>query len=77
MDDDRSSALDSLDIDWDDSFRSVLTLILNFHGMEEPAGIPSARCQDFSCVDLWVDVGDLSGIPPADLSLVTVVSGRH
>ena len=25
--------------------------------------------QDFSCIDLWVDVGDLSGIPPAYLSL--------
>ena len=42
-DDDRSSALYSLDIDQDGSFRSVLVLIRNFHGMEEPAGIPSAR----------------------------------
>ena len=41
-DDDRSSALD---IDRDDSFRSVLALIRNFHSMEEPAGIPSARCK--------------------------------
>ena len=44
-DDDRSSALDALDIDWDDSFRSVLALIRNFHNMEEPAGVPSARCK--------------------------------
>ena len=44
-DDDRSSALDALDIDWDDSFRSVLALIGNFHSMEEPAGVPSARCK--------------------------------
>ena len=34
-----------MDIDRDDSFRSVLALIRNFHTMEEPAGIPSARCK--------------------------------
>ena len=44
-DDDRSSALDALDIDRDDSFRSVLALIRNFHNMQEPAGVPSARCK--------------------------------
>ena len=44
-DDDRSSALVPMDIDWDDSFRSVLALIRNFHSMEEPAGVPSARCK--------------------------------
>ena len=43
--DDRSSAFDTVDFDRDDSFRSVLGLIRNFHGMEEPAGIPSARCK--------------------------------
>ena len=41
-DDDRSSAFDSVDFNRDDSFRSVLALIRNFHNMEEPAGIPSA-----------------------------------
>ena len=44
-DDDRSSALDSLDIDRDDSFRSVLALMRNFHNMEEPASVPSAQCK--------------------------------
>ena len=44
-DDDRSSAFDSLDIDQDDSFQSVLALIRNFHSMEEPAGVPLARCK--------------------------------
>ena len=44
-DDDRSSARHALDIDWDDSFRSVLALIQNFHSMEEPAGVPSPRCK--------------------------------
>ena len=44
-DDDRSSTRDALDIDRDDSFRSVLALIRNFHSMEEPAGVPSARCK--------------------------------
>ena len=43
--DDHSSAFDSLDIDQNDSFRSVLALIRNFHDMEEPAGVPSARCK--------------------------------
>ena len=41
----RSSAFESVDFDWDDSFRSVLGLIWSFHGMEEPAGVPSARCK--------------------------------
>ena len=44
-DDDLSSAFDSVDFDRDDSFRSVLALIRSFHNMEEPAGIPSARCK--------------------------------
>ena len=44
-DDDRSSAFDTVDFDRDDSFRSVLALIRNFHAMEETAGIPSARCK--------------------------------
>ena len=44
-DDDCSSALNAVDIDRDDSFRSVLALIWNFHSMEEPAGVPSARCK--------------------------------
>ena len=44
-DDDRSSAVDTVDFDRDDSFQSVLGLIRNFHAMEEPAGTPSARCK--------------------------------
>ena len=44
-DDDRSSAFDTVDFDRDDSFWSVLGLIRSFHNMEEPAGIPSARCK--------------------------------
>ena len=44
-DDDRSSALDALDIDRDDSFRSALALFRNFHSMEELVGVPSARCK--------------------------------
>ena len=38
-------AFDVVDIDRDDSFRSVLTLIRSFHSMEELAGIPSSRCK--------------------------------
>ena len=34
---------DALDIDRDDSFRSVLALTRNFHSMGEPAGVPAAR----------------------------------
>ena len=44
-DDDCSSAFDALDIDGDDSFRSVLALIRNFHSMEELAGVPAAQCK--------------------------------
>ena len=45
VDDDHSSAFDAVGIDRDDSFRSVLGLIRNFHNMEEPAGVPSAGCK--------------------------------
>ena len=44
-DDDRSSAFDAVDFDRNDSSRSVLGLIRNFHAMEEPVGIPSTRCK--------------------------------
>ena len=42
---DHSGPLQALDIDQDFSFRSVLALIKNFHNMEAPAGVPSARCR--------------------------------
>ena len=32
------------------------------------SGCTISSMQDFSCIDLWVDVGDLSCIPPAHLS---------
>ena len=53
-DDDSSSAFDAVDIDRDDSFRSVLALIRNFHSMEEPAGIPSARCKTSLASIYWL-----------------------
>ena len=59
MDDDRCSALDSLDIDRDDSFRSVLALIRNFHGMEEPAGVPLTRCKT-SLASIYVLMSETS-----------------
>ena len=48
-------------IDRDDSFRSVLGLIRNFHGMEEPAGVPSARCK----TSLASAYGLMSEVSPA------------
>ena len=60
-DDDRSSAFESVDFDRDDSFRSVLGLIRNFHGMEEPAGVPSARCK----TSLASAYGLMSEVSPA------------
>ena len=77
VDDDRSSVLDSLEIDRDDSFRSVLALIQNFHSMEEPASVPSARCKTSLASIYGFDVGDLSVISLAHLSLAAVASGRH
>ena len=44
-DDDRSSTFELVDFARDDSFRAVLGLIRDFHDMEEPAGVPSARCK--------------------------------
>ena len=55
-DDDRSSAFESVDFDRDNSFRSVLGLIRSFHGMEEPAGVPSARCKTSLGLGLWLNV---------------------
>ena len=60
-DDDRSSAFESVDFDQDDSFRSVLGLIRSFHGMEEPAGVPSARCK----TSLASAYGLMSEVSPA------------
>ena len=60
-DDDRSSAIESVDFDRDDSFRSVLALIRSFHGMEEPAGVPSARCK----TSLASAYGLMSEVSPA------------
>ena len=59
--DDRSSAFESVDFDRDDSFRSVLGLIRSFHGMGEPAGVPSARCKT-SLASIY---GLMSEISPA------------
>ena len=60
-DDDWSSAFESVDFDRDDSFRSVLGLIRSFHGMEEPAGVPSARCK----TSLASAYGLMSEVSPA------------
>ena len=60
-DDDRSSAFESIDFARDDSFRAVLGLIRNFHGMEEPAGVPSARCK----TSLASAYGLMSEVSPA------------
>ena len=60
-DDDRSSAFESVDFDQDDSFLSVLGLIRSFHGMEEPAGVPSARCK----TSLASAYGLMSEVSPA------------
>ena len=43
-DEDRSSVVDSLDMDRDDSFWAVLRLIREFHSLEKPAGVPLNRC---------------------------------
>ena len=60
-DDDRSSAFESVDFDRDGSFRSVLVLIRSFHGMEEPAGVPSACCK----TSLASAYGLMSEVSPA------------
>ena len=60
-DDDRSSAFVSVDFDRDDSFQSVLGLIRSFHGMEEPAGVPSAHCK----TSLASAYGLMSEVSPA------------
>ena len=42
---DSDSVSGSVDLDRDDSFRSVLRLILEFHVLEEPASVASNRCK--------------------------------
>ena len=44
-DDDRSSTVDFLDMDWDDSFRAVLHLIREFHSLEELAIVAPNWCK--------------------------------
>ena len=45
-DDDRSSTFDSVALDKDDSFRSVLCLIRDFHSLEKPASVAPNRCKN-------------------------------
>ena len=68
-DDDRSSAFESVDFDRDDSFRSVLGLIRSFHGMEEPASVPSARCKTSlaSAYGLMLEVSPAFTLPASPL----------
>ena len=68
-DDDRSSAFESVDFDRDDSFRSVLGLIRSFLGMEEPAGVPSARCKTSltSAYGLMLEVSPAFTLPASPL----------
>ena len=61
VDDDRSSTFESVDFARDDSFRAVLALIRDFHDMEEPAGVPSARCK----TSLASAYGLMSEVSPA------------
>ena len=42
---DHDSVSGSIDLDRDDSFRSALRLILEFHGLEEPASVAPNRCK--------------------------------
>ena len=44
-DDDRSSMVDSLDLDQDNFFRAVLRLIQEFHSLEEPASVALNQCK--------------------------------
>ena len=43
--DDRPDSVGSLDPERDDWFASVLSLIRDFHDMEEPAGVAPNRCK--------------------------------
>ena len=69
MDDDRSSAFETVDFDRDDSVRSVLGLIRSFHGMEEPVGVPSARCKTFlaSIYGLMTEIFPAFSLPASPL----------
>ena len=68
-DDDWSSAFEPVDFDRDDSFGSVLGLIRSFHGMEEPAGVPSARCKASlaSAYGLMLEVSPAFTLPASPL----------
>ena len=76
-DDDRSSALDCLDIDRDDFFRSVLALIWNFHGMEELVGTPSARYKTSLALIYGFMSETSSAFHLPTSPFAAVASGRH
>ena len=66
--DDPSGSVGSLDPERDDSFASVLSLIREFHDMEEPAGIAPNRCK----ASLALVYGLQSELFPANLPLVGI-----
>ena len=47
VDDDRSSTFESVYLGKDDSFRSVLRIIREFHSLEEPASVAPNCCKTF------------------------------
>ena len=68
-DEDRTSTFESVDFDLDDSFRSVLGLVRKFHGLEKPAGVPSARCKTSlaSAYGLMLEVSPAFTLPVSPL----------
>ena len=65
---------ESVDFDRDDSFQPVLGLIRSFHGLEEPVGVPSARCKTYlaSIYGLMTEVSPAFSLPA---SLGTIAPG--
>ena len=72
-----STTFESVDFARDDSFRAVLGLIRDFHDMAEPATVPGAPLQDFSCIGLWFGGGFLSVVLVAAFPLVVDSPDGH
>ena len=76
VEDDRDSTSGLVNLDREDSFRTVLHLIREFHSMEKPAGVALNRCKT-SLVPICGLQSESSPSSLAPVPFATVSPGGH